>query len=1131
MLTSKSVPSLFQGLLIYALSASGNLAFAAEPPLAKPSSKPQVAPASNEGELAIKRFSVPPGFKADLFAAEPNLANPVAFCIDERGRFYVVETFRLSTGVLDIRGRKGWPNSDFLKSATTERLAGLSDELLDVDLASRVVDDRIAMLRKYMGTKANDLTIESDRLRLIEDRDGDGKADHATVFADGFSNIADGLGAGVLARKGDVYFANIPNLWLLRDTNNDGMADFRQSLHYGYGVRMGFLGHDLHGLRFGPDGKLYFSSGDRGSNVRTKEGTVIGHPDTGDVFRCNPDGSELEVFAYGLRNPQELVFDQYGNLFTGDNNSDGGDQARWVYLVEGGDSGWRIGYQFMESPVQRGPWNAEKLWHPQWEGQAAYLVPPITNIAKGPSGVTYAPGTGLPEKFGEHFFLVDFTGSGANSGVHTFTLRPNGASFSMVDHTRFIWNILATDVDFGVEGGLYVSDWVAGWEKTGKGRLYRFYNPTNVNTPLVRNTKKFLAEGMGGRSLKELATFMTHPDMRVRQEAQFAFVEKGSEAIRTLIDLAQKDRNRLARLHAIWALGQLGAQFPGTMLALFPLLADPDGEVRAQTAKVLGERRVHRAYEGLVKMLQDPDPRAQFFAALSLGKLELKEAIGPILALLRANADRDPYLRHASVLALARLNDLDALKAKANDASRSVRMGVLLAMRRLGRPEIVTFLHDADPGLVLEAARSINDEPINAALPELAALIDQPLQSDHLLRRVLNANFRLGQAETAKALAQFASRTNAADASRAEALNELGEWPNPSGRDRIVGVWRPLTTGRDRSIPAEALRPVITEILQVAPDSVCVAAAWAAGQLVMTEVAPTLFELATNNLLSDSVRVASLRGLARLDEARLAEALKTSLVDKSEALRKAATQLQAQTKPALALGHLKATLESGSIGEKQTALAALGTIDGAAVEEIFSQWLDKLGNGQVPKELQLDLLEAAGKRPVSALKEKVERYQAAQPKDDPLLGFREALYGGDASVGKTIFFERAEVACLRCHKINGEGGEVGPNLEGIGTRQTREYILDAILYPNKQIAAGFETLLVSLKNGTAYAGILKSEDANDLVLNSPEDGIVKIKKMEIQSREKGLSSMPESMGAVLSKPDLRNLVEYLANAK
>src|SRR5207248_2892351 len=164
---------------------------------------------------------------------------------------------------------------------------------------------------------------------------------------------------------------------------------------------LGYIGHDLHGLVMGPDGKIYFSIGDRGLNVKTKDRHLF-YPDTGAVLRCNPDGSDLEVVATGLRNPQELAFDQYGNLFTGDNNSDAGDQARWVYIVDGGDSGWRIGYQFITAPTPRGPWNAEKLWYPPWDGQAAYLVPPIANVADGPSGLTYYPGLGLPARYQGH---------------------------------------------------------------------------------------------------------------------------------------------------------------------------------------------------------------------------------------------------------------------------------------------------------------------------------------------------------------------------------------------------------------------------------------------------------------------------------------------------------------------------------------------------------------------------------------------------------------------------------------------------------------------------------------------------------------------------------------------------------
>jgi len=1156
-------------VLTLSLVTLSQIAFAAANVLRGAGYPPPVQPASGEAEAAIKRFRVPKGLKVELAAAEPLLANPVAFSIDEHGRFYVAETFRLHAGVTDIRGHMDW---------------------LDEELAVKTIEERVAYMTKHEGKRIAEYTNHSDRLRLIWDSDGDGRADKASVLAEGFNGVVEGIAAGVLARRGEVYFANIPNLWrfgvdALRLTNEPPTSEFPlipggvnrkskiENLSTGYGIRVGFLGHDLHGLRFGPDGRLYFSVGDRGAHVRTKEGKTIELHETGAVFRCDPDGSNLEVFATGLRNPQELVFDQFGNLWTGDNNSDGGDPARWVYVVEGGDSGWRIGWQFINQPNSRGPWLAERMCYPRFDGQAAYLLPPLANIGNGPSGLAYYPGTGLNERYKDRFFLCDFRG-GTGSGVHSFGVKPRGAGFEVFDRAEFLWDVLVTDGDFGYDGCFYVTDWVNGWNLTGKGRIYRVFDPETRNSPLVLETKKLIADGFDKRPSKELAALLAHPDQRVRQEAQFELARK--EDVETFREVASTSTNQLARLHAIWGLGQRGGGRGRAMLqTLSPLLEDADPEVRAQTAKVFGQGYIRADWthsgleEGilvhrrLLNLLKDPSLRVRYFAAMSLSKGSDNRDVQPLVDMLRVNADQDPYLRHAGVMGLVALADTATLKALAADASAGVRLAAVVALRRLERPEVAAFLHDEEPTIVLEAARAVNDLPIPAALPELAALLTdadvlarQQLGSrqqrqraaatknpkkpdpehepdvlfEPLLRRIVNAHYRLGAPANASTLVTFAASGVGPSSVRAEAISVLGDWAKPSGRDNVTGLWRPLAP-RDVAVARRAVPAKLETLLRDPSSSVELAALKVATKLGIAEAATTAFTLLADGQRSGKVRVEALRALAAFKSARLNDAVKLALADQEESLRAEATKIQAQLSPSDAAARLRTVLEKGGTGEKQAALATLGSLSGSSADEVLARWMDRLNAKQVPAELQLDLLEAASKRQARDVKERLDQFERTRPAEDEMRSFRECLSGGDAAEGRRIFIERADVFCFRCHKINGEGGEAGPDLTGIASRKQREYLLESIVYPNKQIAAGFENVVLTMKSGQEYAGLLKAETDSEIEFNSPEDGLLKLKKADIKTRERGPSAMPEELRQILNKRDIRNLVEFLGSLK
>lgn len=1075
---------------------------------------PVVDPASDEGRLALGRMKLPAGLTAHLWAAEPMLANPVAFAFDEHGRVFVSETHRYGTSTLDIRGYM-W--------------------MLEDDLANRNQADWLASIERNFGPQGvQELAKESEIVRLLEDTDGDGTADRSSVYADDFRTPLDGGASGVLPHRGRVWFTNIPALWQFTGRNH---AETREALLRGFGVRFNYTGHDLHGLVLGPDGRLYFSIGDRGTAVTTREGGSVNEPDTGAVFRCWPDGSGFELFATGLRNPQSLAFNESGDLFTGDNDSDQGDEERLVHVVEGGDSGWRVGYQF--SPRgNAGPWNTEKLWHPRHAGQPAYLLPPIVNIEDGPSGIAYYPGTGLTPAYAGHLFVTHFKGAISNSGIFTYKMKPAGASYAIEAAAPFLTGALPTDVRFGPDGKLYYSDWAEGWPKSRRGRIYSIFDPQRTGSPELKAVKELIASDFTKKSDDELAALLPHPDWRVRLEAQYSLAERGATSIPIFTRVATQagpasGRPNLAALHAIWGLGQISRHDATALAALRPLLTDADAEVRTQTLKTLGDLRDAASADAFVAALADDAARVRFFAAEALGKLRHAPAVPALLAATRANADTDAYLRHALVMGLAGSATSEQLAALASADSAAVRLAAVLALRRQHSPLLTAFLADRDAAIVREAALAINDAPVPAAYPALAGLLGRTGDEPTALRAI-NAHFRLGTADNAAALAGFAAR-GGSPALRKEALDLLALWPEPPARDRVVGVFRPLADKtRPAEIAAAALLPVLPGLLGAStPDNVQIAAIGATTALGLKDAAPALAAAVADRAQSSGVRVAALQALDGFDAPGLAASADLAAASDSPELRLAALPISSRLHPESAIARLGDLIARGTPAEQQTAFRALGAAKDPQADDLLLTQLQRFAAGEIAPAAQLDLLEAAALREDPRIKQVLADREAALAQNpDPLAPFLVCLEGGNARNAQRIIYGNPVVQCIRCHRVGeGGGGDAGPMLAGIGARESRHYLLESLIKPSAKIAPGFEIVSVTKTDGESVVGTLVGRDAAGVRLKTSEQDALLIPAAQVKSVESAPSGMPEIVAFVLSKTEIRDLVAYLANLK
>ena len=1071
-----------------------------------------------------------PKLTAEKWSAGINVPDPVACSVDEQGRVFVTSTARRKVGDLDIRDWTGWISDD-------QSFQSIEDK---VDFYHRVLAPGgqprgpLTDANHDGSTDWRDLTVPTERIYRLVDSNADGRADQITTFAEDFQTEVTGIAAGVLAWSGSVYSTIAPDLWRLADKDGDGVSDERESIAHGFGLHIAYAGHDMHGLRVGPDGRIYWTIGDKGVNVTSREGRKFFYPNEGCVLRCEPDGSNFEVFAHGLRNVQETDFNDIGDLFGVDNDADKpGEKERVVFIAEGSDSGWRCDYQFMSGAWC--PWMNEGRWQPSHPMQPLFITPPIANSHDGPAGFAYNPGTALAPAWRGWFFLDQFPSGKMNA----LRLEAAGASWKLAEDVPVSSGIMGIGMSWGPEGKLYFVDWAGGYPLKQKGAVWTLDAPEADCDPLRAEVQARLREGFSALASDALRALLGHADVRLRKGGQFELVKRGAwDAL--LATARDGNAPMLARLHAVWGLGQgLRAKSWRDPHALKELCGDRDTEVRAQIAKILGEAEgMPYPATDLVNLIADENPRVRFHAALAVARRKIHRAFEPLLAAVRAERDGDGWMRHALVTGLAGCATSQDLASAAYDPDRAVRLACLLALARNRDVAAADFLADSDPRLAAEAAIAIHDDiGIPDALPKLAAwLAAAPkFSTEAALRRAANANFRIGTTEAAARVAEFALGKTGPESMHAEAISLLALWPEPPKLDRADGRFREF-----------AARPILPlrEVLQTRVDAFLSLESPALRGLAIELLVKLKLKVPTEKsalIVADvkvpaNVRLEALRLLAaqNAESSQLAGLLESWLAAapgrEPALLRIEALRMVAARDASRALTAARAILAGGEIIEQQAAWAVLGAMQSTKSDEVIARGL---ASG-VPSGTLLDLLEAATVRsPKSpAIAQALVRFEKDRASQtDALTTFTECLEGGEAQAGRAIALENVSANCVACHRFEGaSGSEVGPVLDGVASRGDHRYLLESLVAPGAKVATGYGLVSITKKNGEAIAGTLLAEKADAIRVRLPDGTEMAIEMADIAAQTKPISVMPP-LGAILSRRQIRDVVAYLATLK
>jgi quinoprotein glucose dehydrogenase len=1062
-------------------------------------------------------------YRASLFAAEPDALNPIAISVDEAGRVYLAETDRYRDAVFDVVTQK--------------------PEWLPTDLSFRSVQDRTNFLKQTFRDHLTPLTRGSERVRLLEDRDGDGIAESSLVLADGFSSIPSGPAAGILAHRGRVWFQCVPGLWRIDRDADSSTVHSMQKLHDGFGVHVGVSGHDLHGITWGPEGRLYFSMGDRGFHVETDEG-ILHYPDTGAVLRCEPDGSNLEVVAYGLRNPQEIVFDAYGNLFAGDNDTSGTDQSRILHIVPHGDYGWRCSYQHMKG---FGPWVQDNFW----KGDIDDVLSSSGYVSQGPSGFALHPEAGSRNDIPGPFFICDFPG-----GIRSFDMKQQSATFTSSDNQKWLWNLWPTDLAFGPDGAVYVSDWVEGWPQPEKGRVYRITSSDHQSALLGADVRPVIASIHAMDSPEQISVFLAHRNLWVRREAQFRLVDLGADSEPVFIETLGDESSVLGRLHAVWGLNQIGRTIGFSNESLHARAAklglnDEHDAVRNATLQWLAETPQLNLFNDVTRSLDDTNKAVVMNALFTLGEWlgdqrltwgdkQLQQLLQRLLPLIaKAPLHGNSHYRHGFHYLLSQWiqryqPESATLNGWVHHESDRVRMATLQALRRTNHPQVAMFLADDSRDVQESAVRAIYDGQIHQAFPALNRWMPDAGMSNGTYRRWFWSHEIVGGQDQLNRIFSFllepldvpgASSTDY----RWIVLDVIRRWGAERSLDPVTGLWRPVEAKENQQLN-ELLLQHQKALFALGDTRLLVELMDWFIERDQKSAVPHLEILVSDTNQNADTRAAALNALMQLNPTQRSRWFQYGLNSEFDQLRTVALSEIKDMDDENLLSRLLEWLEPDrELRLRQSVILAVGRLKSEEARKTVIDWWDAMLAGQFPESLKLELFEVVQGSSHPGLITLWQAWRTQSFNKDGDVFPVEVLHGGDVARGKTLFKDRAEIACLRCHIAEGQGGIVGPPLDGLTKRLSHLQILKAVLDPNETIAPGYAFERFVMDDEEEYTGIVIDENDTRILIRLGDGSQSTISKQRLQQRLATLSAMPEGVASALNRRELRDLMAYLSS--